>query len=63
MVIEKHFEETTVAQAVPEEESKPTCRHHWVIETANGPVSWSVCQVCHEGKEFRNSIGDIDRDP
>ena len=63
MVIEKHFEETTVAQAVLEEESKPTCRHHLVIETANGPVSWGVCQVCHEGKEFRNSIGDIDRDP
>lgn len=30
--------------------------HHWVIETANGPVSWGVCQICHEGKEFQNSI-------
>ena len=66
MVIEKHFEETIFGECpggAVEEESKPTCRHHWVIETANGPVSWGVCQVCHEGKEFRNSIGDIDRDP
>ena len=62
MVIEKDFVENLMAQAVLEEETKPTCCHHWVIETANGPISWGVCQVCHEGKEFRNSIGEQDRD-
>lgn len=62
MVIEKDFVGNMVVQAVLEEPSKPACRHHWVIETANGPVSWGVCQVCHEGKEFQNSIGEIDRE-
>ncbi|NQW21862.1 MAG: hypothetical protein HQ475_00290 [SAR202 cluster bacterium] len=73
MVIEKDFVEE-VAQAVlpspvalpvvfPEafdQETKPTCQHHWVIETANGPISWGECQVCHEVKEFQNSISDAD---
>ena len=62
MVIEKDLVENMVAQVVVEEQTQPTCRHHWVIETANGPVSWGVCQVCHEGKEFQNSIGEVDRD-
>ncbi len=62
MVIEKDLVENVVAQAVLEEQTEPTCQHHWVIEPANGPISWGVCQVCHEGKEFKNSIGDIDRD-
>ncbi|MDA0265155.1 MAG: hypothetical protein O3A93_14100 [Chloroflexi bacterium] len=76
MVIEKDLVEDGAAQAVlapevpgepavtegPAEQSKPACQHHWVIETARGPVSWGVCQVCHEGKEFKNSIGDGDRD-
>ncbi len=62
MVIEKDSAENMVAQALLEEQTEPTCRHHWVIETANGPVSWGVCQVCLERKEFRNSIADSDRD-
>ncbi len=62
MVVEKDPVENMLAQAVLEEQTKPTCRHHWVIEPANGPVSWGVCQVCHEGKEFKNSIADADRD-
>lgn len=32
------------------------CQHHWVIATANGSVSQGKCQICHEVKEFRNSI-------
>ncbi len=47
---------------VVEEQTEPTCRHHWVIETANGPISWGECQICHEGKEFHNSITDADRE-
>lgn len=33
-----------------------TCRHHWIIETADGPTSWGKCQVCHERKEFKNFV-------
>ncbi len=62
MVIEKDFVQDAAAQAILEEQTEPTCRHHWVIEPANGPVSWGECQICHEGKEFQNSIADMDRD-
>ena len=62
MVIEKDLVENVAAQVVLAEQTEPTCRHHWVIEPANGPVSWGECQICHEGKEFRNSITDADRD-
>ena len=44
-----------------EEQNDPICRHHWVIESANGPVSWGECQICHEGKELKNSIADPKR--
>jgi len=32
------------------------CAHHWVIETANGPVSRGVCKLCQAVREFGNSI-------
>ena len=32
-----------------------TCAHHWVIESANGPLSEGVCQRCGERREFKNS--------
>ncbi len=54
--VEESIEETV------EEKTEPTCRHHWFIEPANGPISWGECQICHEGKEFKNSITDADRD-
>ena len=62
MVIEKDLVENTAVTAVAEEPGGPACKHHWVIEAANGPVSWGECQICHEGKEFQNSITDGDRD-
>ena len=31
------------------------CKHHWVIEAANGPLSEGVCQRCGEARGFRNS--------
>ncbi len=34
------------------------CRHYWVIEPADGPMSRGVCQVCGEEKEFLNSWSD-----
>lgn len=35
--------------------SKETCRHYWVIESAKGPVSKGVCKFCGAQKEFHNS--------
>lgn len=32
------------------------CRHHWLIQPANGPISEGVCQVCGENREFKNSV-------
>ena len=62
MVIEKDLVETNAVTVVAEGPAEPACKHHWVIETANGPVSWGECQICQEGKEFQNSITDKDRD-
>ena len=39
-----------------EMDSIPTCCHHWVIQTAVGPVSEGSCLKCGEIKEFKNSI-------
>ncbi|MBC8281809.1 MAG: hypothetical protein H8E48_13575 [Chloroflexi bacterium] len=33
-----------------------TCRHHWVIQPADGPVSNGSCQVCGETREFKNYV-------
>jgi hypothetical protein len=33
-----------------------TCSHHWVIESAAGPVSPGVCQTCGEVREFENYV-------
>jgi hypothetical protein len=50
--------------AVAQEEAYiAPCRHHWIIETANGPVSRGVCRICQETREFRNSVGDLEREP
>jgi hypothetical protein len=45
---------------VEEEKSavKIECRHYWVIEAADGPVSRGVCKFCGEKKEFLNSWSD-----
>ncbi len=32
------------------------CRHHWVIQPADGPVSNGSCQVCGETREFKNYV-------
>ena len=31
------------------------CAHHWMIETANGPLSRGSCSLCGEEREFSNS--------
>ena len=50
------------ARAVTEEKAVATCCHYWIIETASGPVSLGVCRNCHESREFKNSVFDMDRD-
>ncbi len=37
-------------------EEAPVCRHHWVIEPANGRYSRGECRNCQEVKSFENSI-------
>ena len=36
--------------------SVAACRHHWVIQPADGPVSNGLCQVCGETREFKNYV-------
>ncbi len=38
---------------------KEPCRHYWVIEVANGPVSQGVCKYCGAEKEFFNAIPEF----
>jgi hypothetical protein len=35
-----------------------TCRHHWVIEMPNGPVSHGQCKVCGMERDFYNNPED-----
>lgn len=60
MVIEAQA--TPATQAILEETEQPSCKHHWVIEPANGRISMGECQVCHKVKEFHNSISEYDRE-
>ena len=62
MVIEKGLSETVAVKTMEKQSDEAECKHHWGIEAANGPVSWGECQICHENKEFQNSITDADRD-
>ncbi len=32
------------------------CRHYWIIESAEGPISKGVCRLCGAEKEFFNSF-------
>ena len=35
------------------------CPHHWLIETAVGPVSKGVCRLCGEERAFDNSPNEL----
>ena len=54
-----HDEAPQVASELP---SAPTCCHYWIIETAHGPISRGECQVCHEVRDFKNSVFDMERE-
>ena len=47
---------TEQAQGAVVVEEAPVCRHHWVIEPANGPYSRGECRNCQEVKAFENSV-------
>ena len=47
------LEQAQVALAL---EEGPVCRHHWVIELANGRHSTGECRNCHEVRAFENSL-------
>ena len=32
------------------------CPHHWIIESAAGPISKGKCKLCGETREFGNSV-------
>ena len=32
------------------------CRHHWLIQPADGPVSNGSCQICGENRQFKNYV-------
>ena len=57
MVIENDLANVALAEFAP-----PTCRHHWIIEPANGRISWGECRNCNEVRQFENSITDMDRE-
>jgi hypothetical protein len=39
-------------------ESDNGCLHHWVIDSAEGPVSWGKCKLCQLVREFKNFISE-----
>ena len=49
-------------QVAHEDQPAPACCHYWIIETAQGPISRGECQLCHEVRDFRNSVFDMERD-
>ena len=51
----------TTIEAAPEIENTAAatttvCRHHWVIQPADGPVSNGSCRTCGETREFKNYV-------
>ena len=32
------------------------CRHHWIIESPDGPISHGMCRLCRATKSFKNII-------
>ncbi len=51
-------QQTTIAPEpeIEDDAAVPVCRHHWVIQPADGPVSNGACQICGENREFKNYV-------
>jgi hypothetical protein len=39
--------------------ARAACKHHWLIEPANGPTSKGVCKLCGEVKLFDNVLAEL----
>jgi len=50
------------ALAETETQIELLCRHYWIIEPANGPVSKGECRYCRETREFQNSVFEVERE-
>ena len=48
-----------VKEKVQVKTQKEPCRHYWVIEVANGPVSRGQCKICGVKKEFYNAFPEF----
>lgn len=51
--------ETGTGALIERPSKKGICRHHWIIEPPNGPVSKGVCKLCGEVKVFDNILADL----
>ena len=56
------------AQQEEDQDNGESCRHHWVIEAPEGPVSQGSCRACGEIRQFNNFIdsgswGEDSREP
>ena len=40
----------------PVVDERVTCRHHWLIETPDGPTSPGICRLCGEERVFENDF-------
>jgi len=51
-------QQTTIAleAEIEDNDAVAVCRHHWVIQPADGPVSNGACQICGETREFKNYV-------
>ena len=49
--------EQAEAVSVPEvSEGSLVCRHHWLIQAADGPASAGICRICGETRQFQNYV-------
>lgn len=51
-----------LAPAIIDPEPIITCRHYWLIEPAEGPMSRGVCHNCQESRDFQNSIVEAEKE-
>jgi len=47
------------ANSIAETKVAAECRHHWIIESPQGPTSKGVCKLCGTEREFANYIPDL----
>jgi hypothetical protein len=47
------------AKEVQHKTEETQCVHHWIIESADGPVSIGKCKHCGMVKEFYNNLKEV----